>query len=175
MRIRSKPARIAELKRWLTKYRNVTWREFVKETGGTQNQFYHLREELGLTKKNMALSEAMKNSHLRRKAENAVEAKQKDNEEYLAGKTKVEAPKQQLLIEGTTPDFIWYEMDLMQRKLGDISLRLNHVMKVAQARDNDQKKMMRDLISENTNLRVESNSLRQQVAELTEMINGTPV
>jgi len=104
-----------------------------------------------------------------------VEAKQKDNEEYLAGKTKVEAPKQQLLIEGTTPDFIWYEMDLMQRKLGDISLRLNHVMKVAQARDNDQKKMMRDLISENTNLRVESNSLRQQVAELTEMINGTPV
>jgi regulator of replication initiation timing len=66
-------------------------------------------------------------------------------------------------------------MDLMQRRLGDVSTRLNHVMKVAQARDADQKKMMRDLISENTSLRVENNGLKQQVSELTEMINGAPV
>jgi regulator of replication initiation timing len=48
-------------------------------------------------------------------------------------------------------------------------------MKVAHSRDADQKKMMRDLINENTTLRVENNNLKQQVSELTEMINGTPV
>jgi regulator of replication initiation timing len=35
--------------------------------------------------------------------------------------------------------------------------------------------MMRDLINENTTLRVENNNLKHQVSELTEMINGTPV
>jgi regulator of replication initiation timing len=79
------------------------------------------------------------------------------------------------VVEGNTPDFIWYEMDLLQRKLSDISARLTHVMKVSQARDADQKKMMRDLITENTELRVNNSSLKQQVTELTEMINGTPV
>jgi hypothetical protein len=92
--------------------------------------------------------------------------------ELAAGKVQ---PKQEVVVEGVAPDFIWYEMDLMQRRLGDVSTRLNHVMKVAQARDADQKKMMRDLISENTSLRVENNGLKQQVSELTEMINGAPV
>jgi regulator of replication initiation timing len=63
----------------------------------------------------------------------------------------------------------------MQRRLQDFSLRLNVVMKLSRARDADHKKMMRDLISENSELRVSNNDLRQQVAEFTEMINGTPV
>lgn len=177
MRIRSTPARIAELSRWLVKHKKANWREFVQETGGSQTQYYHLRENLGLSKKNLFLSEAMKASHQRRsgKPEDVVAERQKDNEEYLAGKAEKPPEKTQDVPEVTAPDFIWSEMDLMQRKLGDVSLRLNHLMKVAQARDNDQKRMMRDLINENTSLRVESNGLRQQVAELTEMINGTPV
>jgi hypothetical protein len=48
-------------------------------------------------------------------------------------------------------------------------------MKVSQSRDGDQKRMMRELINENTTLRIENSNLKQQVSELTEMINGTPV
>ena len=48
-------------------------------------------------------------------------------------------------------------------------------MKLSRTRDADHKKMMRDLINENSELRVSNNDLRQQVAEFTEMINGAPV
>lgn len=174
--------RILELKNWLKKNKKASWQEFVANTGGTKSQYYHAREDLGFGK-NSTLSQAMKKAYAAKKAaastpENlnkeevaAVVAKRnKENEEFLAGPSK-----DTVVVEGVTPDFIWYEMDLMQRKLSDISQRLNHVMKVSQARDHDQKKMMRDLISENSQLRVDNNALRQQVGELTEMINGTPV
>ena len=95
--------------------------------------------------------------------------KQKETEKFLSELPKVEEA------EGSTPDFMWYELDLMQRRLQDFSLRLNVVMKLSRARDADHKKMMRDLINENSELRVSNNDLRQQVAEFTEMINGTPV
>lgn len=177
MRTRSTPARVTELTRWIKKNRNATCHDFVRETGGTKAQYYHMRHNAGLSRKNPILSEAMKQVHRRRvktaeKSKVDLEVMRKENEEFLAGKT-TPAPKQE--VEGATPDFIWYEMDLMQRRLGDVSTRLNHVMKVANARDADQKKMMRDLINENTTLRVENNNLKQQVSELTEMINGTPV
>lgn len=177
MRVRSTSARVAELTRWIKKNRHATCHEFVKETGGSKGQYYHIRHNIGVTRKNPLLSEAMKQASQRRKKKAAgatpvvdLEAMRKENEEFLAGKT---APKQET--EGATPDFIWYEMDLIQRRLGDVSTRLNHVMKVAQARDADQKKMMRDLINENTTLRVENNNLKHQVSEFTEMINGAPV
>ena len=179
MRTRSTPSRVKELSRWITKNRKATVHDFVRETGGRPTQYYHIRSNLGIAKKNSHLSEAMKKANQARKekasAEKPVdelEAMRKDNEEFLAGKPQ---PKQEVVVEGNTPDFIWYEMDLMQRRLGDVSTRLNHVMKVAHARDADQKKMMRDLINENTTLRVENNNLKHQVSELTEMINGTPV
>jgi hypothetical protein len=178
MRTRSTPSRVKELSRWITKNRKATVHDFVRETGGRPTQYYHIRANLGLAKKNPALSDAMKKVSQRRKEKTAtdkpvdLEAMRKDNEEFLAGKPQ---PKQEVVVEGNTPDFIWYEMDLMQRRLGDVSTRLNHVMKVAHARDADQKKMMRDLINENTTLRVENNNLKHQVSELTEMINGTPI
>lgn len=180
MRTRSTPSRIKELSRWIMKNRKAKWQEFVRETGGKQTQYYHIRESLGLSKKNPALSDAMKEVHKRRakpaeKPKVDLEAMWKDNEEFLAGKVAPPAKQEAVVIEGNTPDFIWYEMDLMQRRLGDVSTRLNHVMKVAHARDADQKKMMRDLISENSTLRVENNNLKQQVSELTEMINGAPI
>ena len=188
MRFRSSNSRVDDLKRWIKKHPDADWKEFVKQTGGTQSQFYHIRNRFGLSKANKKLSETMKEIFALKKkdkpeaidqaaneqaVEAIVEARQKENEEYLAGPTTKAAPE--IVVEGVTPDFIWYEMDLMQRKLSDVSNRLNHVMRVAQARDNDQKKMMRELISENSELRVQNRSLVQQVAEFTEMINGTPV
>lgn len=171
---RSPRHRVLELVRWLKQNKKATWQEFVAATGGTKNQYYHAREDLGLSK-NPKLSAAMKRYHAAKKTKSAtpeeiIAKRNKENEEFLAGPSK-----DKVIVEGVTPDFIWYEMDLMQRKLSDISQRLNHVMKVSQARDHDQKKMMRDLISENSQLRVENNAMRQQVGELTEMINGTPV
>ena len=174
VKVRSTVKRVAEIKRWLKKNRQATSKEFIQETGGTASQYYHFRHEMGITQKNPLLSESMKK---------VAEAKRLSGEYKPKRKPKVEAPvveavqkpKEEVIVEGNTPDFIWYEIDLLQRKLGDISNRLAHVMKVSQTRDADQKKMMRDLINENTELRVNNSSLTLQVAELTEMINGTPV
>lgn len=184
---RSSKTRLLELTRWVSKHRTAKWQEFVEQTGGTRSQFYHLRENLGINKKRPEVSEGLRAAHQRKREEaNAallILKRQEENEAYLAGKPKdapvVEEPvaetKKEEVVEIAAPDFIWSEMELMQRKIGDVSLRLNHLMRVAQARDSDQKRMMRDLINENTTLRVESNGLRQQVIELTEMINGAPV
>lgn len=171
-RVRSTNARIAELKRWLKKNRTASWQEFVKETGGKESQYYHLRAVLGIGQRNHALSIAMKESIKRRKQKTAVPTPE-ENEKFLAELPA--EPKHEEVPEGSTPDFMWYELDLMQRRLQDFSLRLNVVMKLSRARDADHKKMMRDLINENSELRVSNNDLRQQVAEFTEMINGTPV
>lgn len=164
MRTRSTAKRIAELKSWIKKNIHASSAEFIRETGGTQLQLYKIRRQIKAEKLQAKLDRA--------------EGKVKAPRVKIAPQTTEEfaAPTAtEVVVEGVTPDFIWYEMDLLQRKLSDISVRMNHVMKVSQARDADQKKMMRDLISENTELRVNSNSLRQQVAELTEMINGSPV
>lgn len=164
MRTRSTAKRIAELKSWIKKNIHASSAEFIRETGGTQLQLYKIRRQIKAEKLQAKLDRA--------------EGKVKAPPVKIAPQTTEEfaAPTAtEVVVEGVTPDFIWYEMDLLQRKLSDISVRMNHVMKVSQARDADQKKMMRDLISENTELRVNSNSLRQQVTELTEMINGTPV
>jgi hypothetical protein len=189
-RLRSTDARVADLKRWLKKNKSADCKEFVKETGGTKTQYYHFRYAMGITRRNSALSGAMKQVAAKRREQKVADAattviektkdlfeKQKDNEKLLSDKSApvVDAPKAEEVAEGTTPDFMWYELDLMQRRLQDFSLRLNVVMKLSRARDADHKKMMRDLISENSELRVSNNDLRQQVAEFTEMINGTPV
>jgi hypothetical protein len=100
---------------------------------------------------------------------------QEDNEQFLAGKEEPAPKKEEVVVEGNTPDFIWYEMDLLQKRLQSVSAGLNYVMVICQSRDREQKKMMHHLIHENTTLRVENNSLRQQVMELTEMINGTSI
>jgi hypothetical protein len=173
------PKRVEELRRWLKRNKDATWQTFVKETGGTQSQYYRARIALGYDK-NKALSDGMKAMYKRKKTLTLIIPK--------GGKSTVslsEAKKQteefakptatEVVTEGVTPDFIWYEIDLIQRKLSDVSTRLAHVMKVSQGRDADQKKMMQQLITENTELRVNNSSLSQQVAELTEMINGTPV
>jgi uncharacterized Rossmann fold enzyme len=166
MRTRSTKARIAELTRWIKSNKNASSKKFVSETGGTPMQLYKIRKSLGITKSTQKRSAAMKEAILRKKQAIVPQAEQA---------TLDFVPKETVVVEGNTPDFIWYEMDLLQRKLSDISARLTHVMKVSQARDADQKKMMRDLITENTELRVNNSSLKQQVTELTEMINGTPV
>ena len=178
MRKRTPKHRILELQSWLKKNKTASWREFVAATGGTQIQYYHIRERLGITK-NATLSEAMKQIHKRRRekliskttpdAAAIVAARNKENEEFLAGK------QNSVLVEGNTPDFVWYEIDLIQRRLSDLSSRINHVMKVAQARDADQKKMMRELINENSEFRLNNNALRKQISELSEALNGTPV
>lgn len=175
MRTRSTPSRVQELARWVKKNKNATVHEFTRDTGGSRSQYYHARANAGLAIKNQNLSEAMKKVAQRKKQKapeppNDLKKAMKEMAEEFAKPTETEVS-----VEGNTPDFIWYEIDLLQRKLGDISTRLSHVMKVSQARDSDQKKMMRQLISENTELRVNNNSLTQQVAELTEMINGTPI
>lgn len=171
MRTRSTVARMAELTRWMKKNKGGTRKQFIAETGGTEAQYYKIKSKLGFTPKSPKLSEAMKQVALRRKAKIAQAPKAteptQDDLEFVS--------KETVVTEGITPDFIWYEMDLMQRKISDISGRLGHVMKVCQSRDADQKKMMRELITENTELRVNNSSLKQQVNELTEMINGTPV
>lgn len=173
MRTRSTVARMAELTRWIKKNKGGTRKQFIAETGGTDTQYYKIKSKLGFTPRSPKLSEAMKQVAARKKAKlaqtpNAVPTEPtQSNLEFVS--------KETVVTEGITPDFIWYEMDLMQRKISDISARLWHVMKVCQARDADQKKMMRELITENTELRVNNSSLKQQVTELTEMINGTPV
>lgn len=174
-RNRVSSARVIELKRWLKKNKNASWQQFVKETGGTQTQYYHVKSSLGFSKKNPLLSEAMKRVAKNRQKKATITLPPDVTGYVKVETTQVEAPKDEVIVEGNTPDFIWYEMELMQRKLGDISNRIAHVMKVAQARDLDHKKMLRNLIEENTELRVNNASLSQQVAELTEMINGTPV
>lgn len=211
MRTRSSPRRIEELTRWIKKNKNARWQDFVRETGGLQSQYYHIRSELGINKKNPFLSEAMR-AVARRRAEkeeadrllaetsNAAEALeqtftappdvseiqqemcrktlveiQEDNEQFLAGKEEPAPKEEEVVVEGNTPDFIWYEMDLLQRRLQSVSAGLNNVMSICQSRDREQKKMMHSLINENTTLRIENNSLKQQVMELTEMINGTSV
>lgn len=184
MKTRAPRHRMLELENWLKKNKKASWHDFVTSTGGTKSQYYHCKENIGLSK-NSTLSEAMKKVYEAKRASKAktsnvntedvaavVSKRNKENEEFLAGATSV---KNEVIMESTTPDFIWYEMDLVQRKLNDLSVRFSHVMKVSQGRDHDQKKMMRELISENSDLRVTNNALRQQVAELTEMINGAPV
>lgn len=182
-RVRSTDARVNELRRWVKKNKHATWQEFVRETGGSRSQYYHIKAKLGIAVKNVGLSQSIRLALRKSKKTaapkapvgiaDALEAMQKDNESYLS---ELPTPKvEEVKTEGTTPDFIWYEMSLMQRKLEDVSNRLNHVMRVSQARDADQKKMMRELINENSELRVSNNDLRQQVSELTEMINGAPV
>jgi len=177
-RVRSTSTRVAELKRWLKKNKTATWQTFVKETGGKESQYYHLRTALGISKRNEALSAAMKEAAKRRLAKKAAQAVvtdlskiQKDNETFLADKSVPATSTEEV----SAPDFMWYELDLMQRRLQDLSQRLTAVMKASRTRDADHKKMMRDLINENSELRVANNDLRQQVAEFTEMINGTPV
>ena len=211
MRTRSSPRRIEELTRWIKKNKNARWQDFVRETGGLQSQYYHIRSELGINKQTPFLSEAMR-AVARRRAEkeeadrllaetsNAAEALeqtftappdvseiqqemcrktlveiQEDNEQFLAGKEEPAPKEEEVVVEGNTPDFIWYEMDLLQRRLQSVSAGLNNVMSICQSRDREQKKMMHSLINENTTLRIENNSLKQQVMELTEMINGTSV
>ena len=182
-RIRSTAERINELNQWIKDHPDADKYEFMKATGGSANQFYHARKSAGLPLLSTVLSDAMKKAYKRK-----VKAKQKTitlivpktNESKVDVKAVIKnteefAKPTEVVAEGNTPDFIWYEIDLIQRKLSDISTRLAHVMKVSQARDADQKKMMRDLITENTELRVNNSSLIQQVSELTEMINGTPV
>lgn len=164
---RSTAKRIAELKSWIRKNMKAKSEEFMRETGGTTLQLYKLRTQIRKEKLEAKLA---KQSEVNSSTPKKSKAPKKQTPQEFAAPTATE-----VVVEGVTPDFIWYEMDLLQRKLSDISTRMNHVMKVSQARDADQKKMMRDLISENTELRVNSNSLRQQVAELTEMINGSPV
>lgn len=180
-RTRTSYKRMEELKRWLKRNKDANWQVFVKETGGTTSQFYSCRKALGI-RKNEAVSEGMKRMHERKKKEKNAQKtitlilpqnspiKRPESMEEFAKPTATE-----VTVEGNTPDFIWYEIDLIQRKLSDISVRLAHVMKVSQGRDADQKKMMQQLISENTELRVNNSSLTQQVSELTEMINGAPV
>lgn len=166
-----------ELKRWLKRNKDATLDMFMKETGGSRTQYYHGRWALGIAKKRPALSAAMKLHHALKKQGAKKPAKAEAKAETKVPPKVEEAPAKapEVIVEGNTPDFIWYEIDLLQRKLSDISSRLSHVMKVSQTRDADQKKMMRQLISENTELRVANSGLSQQVAELTEMINGTPV
>lgn len=194
MRTRSTPSRVQELVRWVKKHKDASVHDFVRDTGGKPSQYYHARSTAGLGKKNLHLSDAMKKVAMRKKIAKEVILKtpngdvtlkmpeQKPEENNLKKAMHEMAMEEfakptatEIAVEGNTPDFIWYEIDLLQRKLGDISTRLSHVMKVSQTRDADQKKMMRQLISENTELRVNNNSLTQQVTELTEMINGTPV
>jgi len=178
MRTRATVNRMAELTRWVSRNKKASFHDFMREAGGTQSQYYHIRSNLGLAQKNPKISVAMKELSKSKasKQEDALTKIQKDNEEYLS---KIEPPQPQKEVEAvkdsSAPDFIWYEMDLMQRRLGDVSTRLNHIMKVSQSRDGDQKRMMRELINENTTLRIENSNLKQQVSELTEMINGTPV
>jgi hypothetical protein len=164
-------ARKQTLINWLKENKKATYKEFIRETGGTSSQYYHLRADLyGLMMPQ--LSDAMKKSHERRRSPKPEQPVQVEKKPVV----DVEQPeKDNVLIEGVTPDFIWYEMDLLQRKLGEISGRIAHVSKVSQNRMADQQKMMRDLIHENTRLSVDNSSLRQQVTELTEMINGTSV
>lgn len=173
MRTRSTVARMAELTRWIKKNKGGTRKQFIAETGGTDTQYYKIKSKLGFTPRSPKLSEAMKQVAIRKRAKLAQAPKEVPTEPAQADLEFVS--KETVVTEGITPDFIWYEMDLMQRKISDISGRLWHVMKVCQARDADQKKMMRELITENTELRVNNSSLKQQVTELTEMINGTPV
>lgn len=184
-RFRSNPDRVNKLAQWMKDHPNANKYEFMEATAGTEAQFYRARKNAGLPLLSTVLSEAMKKANKRKASakkktitlivpktsESTVNVKEviKDMEEF-AKPTSTEVQ-----VEGNTPDFIWYEMDLLQRKISDISSRLAHVASVAQARDKDQKKMMRDLITENTELRVNNNSLRSQVTDLTEMINGTPV
>jgi hypothetical protein len=164
-------ARKQTLINWLKANKKADYKEFIRETGGTSSQYYSLRSLVyGVMKPE--LSEAMKKSHERRrspKPEQTIQVEEKPD-------VDAEQPeKENVLIEGVAPDFIWYEMDLLQRKLGEISSRIAHVSKVSQNRMADQQKMMRDLMRENTRLSVDNSSLRQQVTELTEMINGTSV
>lgn len=181
MRIRSTKNRMEELRSWIGKHKKATLSEFSRETGGTSHQYYYLRESMGIPANNQTLAKAISRVAKNRgaKAEKPlmtvpspekVEAMRKETEEFLAG-----LPKDAAKAPPVTPDVIWYEIELIQQKLTDTSDRLNRVMRLAQARDADQKKMMQNLISENSELRVENRGLRQQVAELTEMINGTPV
>ena len=173
MRTRSTVARMAELTRWMKKNKGGTRKQFIAETGGTDTQYYKIKSKLGFTPRSPKLSEAMKQVAIRKRAKLAQAPKEVPTDPTQADLEFVS--KETVVVEGVTPDYIWYEMDLMQRKISDISGRLGHVMKVCQARDADQKKMMRELITENTELRVNNSSLKQQVADLTEMINGTPV
>lgn len=184
MKSRVSKFRLLEFQDWVKKNKHATWHEFVAATGGTRSQYYRARDAVGV-KKNLILSQAMKKVYekkygkkdesvaVKRTAESLseiIERRNRENEAFLAHPTK-----DSVIIEGTTPDFIWYEIELLQRKIGDISSRLANLMKVSQGRDSDQKKMLRDLISENSQLRVSNNAMRQQIGELTEMINGAPV
>lgn len=164
-RVRVTRHRMEDLVRWVKKNKTATWQQFAAEMNGTKSQFYYARKVLGISRHFPKISEARKRFVENQKKAAATEAAKPTPHKVV----------EEGIVEGTTPDFIWYEMDLMQRKLGDLSSRIAHVMKVAQGRDADQKKMMHNLIQENTELRVENNSLKQQVAEFTEMINGTSV
>lgn len=148
--------RMTELARYLKKNKDASVRDFVRETGGTSDQYYYVRQIVGLASKRGPRKKPM------------------TVDKEVAINVPVQ-PKDEIVVEGNTPDFIWYEINLMQRKLSDIIARMSHINKISQNRDQEQKKMLQGLIQETSELRVENNSLKQQVSELTEMINGASV
>jgi hypothetical protein len=173
MHTRSTIKRMEELRSWIRKNKNASRKQFIAETGGTVGQYYKARQVTGVAKKSPKVSEAMKKNAINRKKQLAGITIQP---EQLVLKEVDNTPvKEEVIAEGVTPDFIWYEMELVQNHLRSLIGRVAHVAKVSQTRDAEYKKMMRDLITENTELRVNNSSLKQQVTELTEMINGTPV
>ena len=175
MHSRSTIKRMEELRRWIRKNKNATRKQFIAETGGTVGQYYKARQVTGVARKSPKVSEAMKkNAALRKNTVSPQVQEQVVLQEQLS-LPETFTSKEEYVVEGTTPDFIWYEMELVQNHLRSLIGRVAHVAKVSQSRDAEYKKMMRDLITENTELRVNNSSLKQQVTELTEMINGTPV
>lgn len=161
-RHRTTVAEMNRLMKWCRKNPSATVQEFVQQAGGKEAQFQYVRFRAGIRGRGRKIVKA------------SVEATAKQ----VLKKTVEEFAKPsptEIVVEGVTPDFIWYEIDLLQRRLGEISSRFAHVMKVYQGRDAEQKKMLHEVIRENSALHSERLGLKQQVAELTEMINGTPV
>jgi hypothetical protein len=133
-------ARMDKCRAWVRANPKLSYLDFSKEMGGTKSQFYHARRQSGLA--------------------TPVPELQKPR----ARPQVVQPPKDEVVVEGNSPDFIWYEMELITNKLEHLRYRIEHVSKVARARDGEQKDLMQRLMDENAEL---TRALRKA--------NGAPV
>lgn len=67
----------------------------------------------------------------------------------------------EITIEGTTPDFYWYEGEILNRDIKKLQLRLEHLVKVFQIRSKEQVELSQQYLDDCRRLREELIKLKK--------------
>jgi hypothetical protein len=73
--------------------------------------------------------------------------------------------KDNIQVEGITPDFVWYESDLLTRDMQGWISRFQKLANVMEARHKEHIKMIDDVMRENDDLKIQISTLKSQLKE----------